>query len=77
PGKISFFWAKDDPVDFEDNRLGWKRLAAGGLEIYRVPGTHASIREEPNVAALVAELRPCLERARIANPIASSSNKTL
>ena len=77
PGKISFFWAKDDPVDFEDNRLGWKRLAAGGLEVYRVPGTHASIREEPNVAALVAELRPCLERARIANPIASGSNKTL
>ncbi|MFN2529807.1 MAG: amino acid adenylation domain-containing protein [Pyrinomonadaceae bacterium] len=65
-GRITFFWANDDEVDFEDNRLGWQRLAASGFEVYRVPGTHASIREEPNVALLVAELQPCLERARIA-----------
>ena len=66
-GKITLFWAKDDEADFEDNRLGWRRLAAGGLEVHEVPGTHGSMREEPNVATLVAELRPCLERARSAN----------
>jgi len=66
-GKITFFLAEDDEADFEDNRLGWRRLAAGGLEVHSVPGTHGSMREEPNVATLVAELRPCLERARSAN----------
>ena len=63
PGKITFFWAKDDATNFEDNRLGWRRLAAGGLEVHEVPGTHGSMREEPNVAMLVAELRPCLEKS--------------
>jgi aspartate racemase len=63
-GKITFFWAQDDESDFEDNRLGWRRLAAGGLEVHSVPGTHGSMREEPNVQILAAELRPCLERAR-------------
>jgi len=63
-GKITFFWAEDDEADFEDNRLGWRRLAAGGLEVHPVPGTHGSMREEPHVQTLVAELRPCLERAR-------------
>jgi aspartate racemase len=66
-GKITLFWAKDDEADFEDNRLGWRRLAAGGLEVHEVPGTHGSMREEPNVTMLVAELRPCLESARTAN----------
>jgi thioesterase domain-containing protein len=66
-GKITLFWANDDEADFEDNRLGWRRLATGGLEVHAVPGTHGSMREEPNVAMLVAELRPCLERARAAN----------
>jgi thioesterase domain-containing protein len=63
PGTITFFWANDDSPDFEDNRLGWKRVAAGGVEVYRVPGTHATIREEPYVKVLVAELQPCLRRA--------------
>jgi amino acid adenylation domain-containing protein len=75
PGKITFFWAKDDATDLEDNRLGWRRLAAGGLEIHSVPGTHGSMREEPNVATLVAELRPCLERARSANAEPRSSQR--
>ncbi len=67
PGKITLFWAKDDAAGFEDNRLGWRRLATGGLEVHEVPGTHGSMREEPNVAMLVAELRPCLESVLTAN----------
>jgi len=72
PGKITLFWAKDDEATFEDNRLGWRRLAAGGLEVHEVPGTHGSMREEPNVAMLVAELRPCLESALTARRPRSS-----
>jgi thioesterase domain-containing protein/acyl carrier protein len=63
PGKITFFWAQDAVRDFEDNRLGWRRIAAGGLDIHVVPGTHTSMREEPYVADLVAKLKPCLENA--------------
>jgi aspartate racemase len=64
PGKVTFFWAKDAPADFEDNRLAWRKLAAGGLEIHEVPGTHTSIREEPNVAVLTEQLMACLDRAQ-------------
>jgi aspartate racemase len=63
-GRITLFWAKDDEPDLEDNRFGWRQLAAGGLDVHAVPGTHGSMREEPNVGVLVAELKPCLERAR-------------
>jgi len=61
PGKITLFWARDAPQDFEDNRLGWGRLAAGGLDLHVVPGTHTSMREEPLVAELVKKLKPYVQ----------------
>jgi thioesterase domain-containing protein len=64
PGKITFFWAEDAPRDFEDNRLAWTMIAAGGCEIHVVPGTHTKMREEPHVQKLVEKLRPCLEKAQ-------------
>jgi aspartate racemase len=63
PGKVTLFWAKDAPQDFEDNRLAWRRIAAGGCEIHVVPGTHTKMREEPHVQKLVEKLRPCLEKS--------------
>jgi thioesterase domain-containing protein len=65
PGKVSLFRAMDARQDFHDNRLGWGKLALGGLEVYDVPGTHASMREEPNVAMLVEKVKPCLARANL------------
>jgi amino acid adenylation domain-containing protein len=62
-GKISLFWANDAPADFEDNRLAWRKVAAGGCEIHVVPGTHTKMREEPHVQELVEKLRPCIEKA--------------
>ena len=67
PGKITFFWAEDAPRDFEDNRSGWTRIAAGNCEIYIVPGTHTKMREEPHVQKLVEKLKPCLEKAQALN----------
>jgi thioesterase domain-containing protein/acyl carrier protein len=64
PGKITLFRARDAKRDFEDNRLAWRKLAAGGFEVHIVPGTHTSMREEPHVAELVAKLKDCLEEAR-------------
>ena len=63
PGKVTLFWAKDAPQDFEDNRSAWRKIAAGGCEIHVVPGTHTKMREEPHVQKLVEKLRPCLEKA--------------
>lgn len=42
--------------------LGWGRVAKGGLEIYEVPGTHASMVREPHVKVLGQHLRVCLDR---------------
>jgi thioesterase domain-containing protein/acyl carrier protein len=67
PGKVTFFWAEDAPRDFEDNRSGWASIAAGGCEIYVVPGTHTKMREEPHVQKLVEKLKPCLEKAQALN----------
>jgi len=61
PGKITLFWARDAAPDFEDNRLGWRRMAAGGFDLHVVPGTHTTMREEPYVAELAAKLKACLE----------------
>ena len=63
PGKITFFMARDAKRDFEDNRVAWRKLAGGGLEVHVVPGTHTSMREEPHVAELAAKLKPCLDQA--------------
>jgi amino acid adenylation domain-containing protein len=60
PGKITLFWARDAKRDFEDNRLGWRKLAGAGLEVHVVPGNHTSIREEPHVAELAAKLKDIL-----------------
>src|SRR4029453_18777410 len=63
-GKITLFWARDAKTDFEDNRFGWGRLAAGGFEVHVVPGNHTSMREEPNVNVLAQKLKCCLDGAR-------------
>jgi thioesterase domain-containing protein len=67
PGKITFFWAEDAPRDFEDNRSGWTRIAAGNCEIHVVPGTHTKMREEPHVQKLIEKLKPSLEKAQALN----------
>jgi thioesterase domain-containing protein/acyl carrier protein len=67
PGKITLFWAEDASRDFEDNRSGWTRIAAGDCEIHIVPGTHTKMREEPHVKKLVEKLKPCLEKPQALN----------
>jgi amino acid adenylation domain-containing protein len=64
-GKITLFWARDDETDFEDNRMGWDKLASEGLEVHVIPGTHISIREEPHVAALAEKLSEHLNRMTV------------
>jgi len=64
-GKITLFRASRQPGWFyPDPRLGWGRLAAGGLEILEVPGYHGALTHEPRVAVLAEELESCLSRIR-------------
>jgi len=64
-GRITYFYAEDlgGAPAYEDNRLGWERMATEGMEIHRLPGTHITMREEPNVALLAKILTECLEKA--------------
>lgn len=64
PGRITLFWAMNSKEDFEDNRLGWRRLAALGLDVHKIPGNHTTIREEPNVRILAERLKICIKRAQ-------------
>jgi amino acid adenylation domain-containing protein len=42
----------------------WKALAAGGLDIHRVPGENSGLMmKEPNVLVIAVELKACLDRA--------------
>ncbi len=63
PGRITLFLAMNSSHDIDDNRLGWRSLAAGGLEVHEIPGNHTTIREEPNVRVLVDRLKLCIEKA--------------
>ena len=65
-GRIAFFYAEDPggvPA-YEDNRLDWATMATDGIEVHRIPGTHITMREEPNVALLARIMSDCLEQAQ-------------
>jgi thioesterase domain-containing protein/acyl carrier protein len=53
----------DDPAWDEISRLGWGTLAAGGLELHRMAGSHGTIIREPYVEAVAARLRACMDAA--------------
>jgi FkbH-like protein len=46
-----------------DPRLGWAKLATGGVQIFRVPGNHLSMLQEPHVNALADALQQILTAA--------------
>lgn len=64
-GQITLFRAgqRGDRVRFAiDPSLGWREFAAGGLEVYDVPGTHLGMVEEPCVQVLIQQLQHCIDR---------------
>ncbi len=66
PGRIVLFRCSESaPWRIEDPLRGWGELAAGGVEVHDVPGTHTRMYREPYVHALVAELRAVLEHAQV------------
>ncbi len=47
----------------EDPTLGWGTVAADGVEVHAVPGSHQTIIEAPNVEILAEILGACIARA--------------
>ena len=62
PGRITLFKALMNPA--LDPELGWGGLAAGGLELHHVPGTHLEMLGEPHVQVLGEKFKACLEQAQ-------------
>ena len=48
---------------FEDPTLGWGTVAAGGVEVHTVPGSHQTIIEAPHVETLAEILGMCIAQA--------------
>jgi thioesterase domain-containing protein len=49
-----------------DPTLGWSDLAAGGVEVLPVPGSHDNIIIRPYVEAVARQLRDCIDKAQCA-----------
>ena len=54
-----------------DSLFGWDELAAGGVEVYDVPGMHGNVNgnintflKEPHVQVLANKLRDCIDKAQ-------------
>lgn len=68
-GPVTLFYASEKSLrGARDPRAGWQSLAAGGLEVYEIPGGHVSILAEPQVRVLAKHLQACLDRAQAAIP---------
>jgi thioesterase domain-containing protein len=65
PYKINLFKATDlRGARARDATQGWRMLAAGGVDVHRVPGDHMSLLRQPHVQVLAAKLAACLEEAQ-------------
>jgi aspartate racemase len=65
PGRVTLFRGTKQLVGYDnDPQLGWGKLAAGGVEIHRIPGYDGSVILEPRVRVTVEQLRACLRAAQ-------------
>jgi acyl transferase domain-containing protein len=63
PGRVTLFrCTTTDPLDGDDDCLGWSELAAGGIDLQHVPSDHSKILREPALKILSEKVKDCLER---------------
>jgi thioesterase domain-containing protein len=63
PGKLTLFRARHGtPKIHSDPYGGWREIAAAGVEVCEVPGTHLTLLHEPHVRVLGAALARCLDQ---------------
>ncbi len=62
-GHITVFRTERQPHNrIRDSRLGWGKLAKGGVDLHFIPGGHDTVLKEPYVQHLAAALNKCLRR---------------
>ena len=62
-GRITLFLSREAPDRTGyDRRLGWHDMAAAGLEVHVVPGSHETLFAEPHVRVLADIVWGCLQR---------------
>jgi thioesterase domain-containing protein len=59
-GRITLIRAAERAVS-SDLALGWSRWAAGGVDVYTLPGDHYTLLKDPHVRALAERLQVCLD----------------
>ncbi len=63
-GTITVFNAMERNYFIEDSEfLGWKRYAAKGVKVHKIPGDHITMFKEPNCKTLAVELEKALADA--------------
>ena len=65
PGRVTLFQAAERLTSgqpHQDATMGWDRLAAQGVEVRQVPGSHVVLLSEPYVRAFAQELKAALEK---------------
>ncbi|MBI3979507.1 MAG: amino acid adenylation domain-containing protein [Chloroflexi bacterium] len=63
PGRLVVFAAVENEgfsFDRQNPLEGWRAVAAEGVQFCRVPGDHANVMQEPQVATLAGELGACI-----------------
>jgi hypothetical protein len=65
PGRMDLFRGTDKPVEFYvDPYLGWRGLAAGGIDVHHIRVKRGYITKEPYVRVTAERLRACLDEAQ-------------
>jgi len=65
PHKVTLFKTTDlHGARARDATQGWRMLAAGGVDVHRIPGDHMSLLRQPHVQVLSAKLAACLDEAQ-------------
>ena len=63
PHSVTVFQATSLGSKYDaDPSMGWRVLAAGGVESHKIPGEHLELLRPPNVQVLAAKLNECIER---------------
>jgi amino acid adenylation domain-containing protein len=65
PGPVTLFRSRARPLfRLEGHDLGWGQIAAGGVEVIVLPGSHDTLVQEPSVRLLAERLAERLRRAQ-------------
>jgi amino acid adenylation domain-containing protein len=62
PGRLTFYCAAEE-VCPEENLIGWRRLAEGGVDVVEVPGDHQTMIKQPHVGQLAKALEDSIAEA--------------